>query len=86
MLPELAAAFGSLILKVIWPLYGILEAGNHWFHMYYCHHTDWLKMETSMYDLCLLHCTELDTGFGIIGMQIDDTLLLVDSGFALCEQ
>jgi hypothetical protein len=43
-------------------------------------------METSSFDPCLLHCTETDNGFGIVGMQTDDTLLLADSTFAAWEQ
>ena len=33
------------ILRVIKPLYGVLEAGNHWFKMYYQYHISKLKME-----------------------------------------
>jgi hypothetical protein len=84
--PELADVFQSSILKVIRPLYGIPEAGNHWFRTYHRHHTDRLNMETSSFDPCLLHCTETDNGFGIVGMQTDDTLLLADSTFAAWEQ
>jgi hypothetical protein len=84
--PELATAFRSSILKVIRPLYGIPEAGNHWFRTYHRHHTDRLNMKTSSFDPCLLHCTEPDNGFGIIGMQTDDTLLLADNLFATREQ
>ncbi|KAE8553803.1 hypothetical protein EYB25_002341 [Talaromyces marneffei] len=84
--PELTATFQSSILKVIRPLYGIPEAGNHWFRTYHRHHTDRLKMETSTFDPCLLHCSEPNTGFGIVGMQTDDTLLLADDLFAIREQ
>ena len=66
--PELAAVFQSKILKVIRPLYGIPEAGNHWFCTYQQHHTDRLNMSMSIYDPCLLHCTEADTGFGIVSI------------------
>ncbi|KAE8549025.1 hypothetical protein EYB25_007540 [Talaromyces marneffei] len=84
--PELTATFQSSILKVIRPLYGIPEAGNHWFRTYHRHHTDRLKMETSTFDPCLLHCSEPNTGFGIVGMQTDDTMLLADDLFAIREQ
>jgi hypothetical protein len=33
------------ILKVIKPLYGIPEAGNHWFSTYHRHHTEKLRMK-----------------------------------------
>jgi hypothetical protein len=83
---ELVAIFRSKILKVIRPLYGIPEAGNHWFRTYQQHHMDRLNMTTSTYDPCLLHCTEAHKGFGIVGMQTDDTLLLADPHFAKREQ
>ncbi|SLM34983.1 conserved hypothetical protein [Lasallia pustulata] len=70
------------ILKVIKPLYGVPEAGNHWFNTYHCHHTEKLQMEQSIYDPCLLYCT---TSFGIVGLQTDDTLFLADKDFATAE-
>jgi len=33
------------ILKVIKPLYGVLEARNHWFKTYHSHHINELAME-----------------------------------------
>ena len=44
---ELAHEFGlpgDSILKVIKPLYGVPEAGNHWFKTYHLHHTEKLQM------------------------------------------
>ena len=43
------------ILKVEKPLYGVPEAGNHWFMIYYNHHIDKLGLTTSIYDPCLLY-------------------------------
>ncbi|TAQ87858.1 hypothetical protein B7494_g3834 [Chlorociboria aeruginascens] len=51
------------ILKVIKPLYGVPEAGNHWFKTYYQHHVDELQMTQSTYDPCLLYTNSL--GFGL---------------------
>lgn len=42
------------IFKVIRPLYGIPEAGTHWFGTYHKHHREKLFMETSTFDPCLL--------------------------------
>jgi hypothetical protein len=84
--PELATAYGSIILKVIRPLYGIPEAGNHWFCTYQQHHTNQLNMTSSIFDPYLLYSTEVATSFGIVGIQIDDTLLFADPAFAVREQ
>jgi hypothetical protein len=90
----------GLILRVIKPLYGVPEAGNHWFNTYHSHHITKLQMNQSTYDPCLLYTTGStasnttgstgsdngeNTGFGIIGMQTDDTLILADKTFATNE-
>ena len=35
----------DLVLKVVKPLYGVPEAGNHWFKTYYSHYINELTME-----------------------------------------
>ena len=72
-------------MKIIKLLYGVPEAGNHWFNTYHRHHTGRLQMEQSAYDPCLLY-TDKDTGFGIVGLQTDDTLFLGDDVFAEAEE
>jgi hypothetical protein len=67
------------ILRVVKPLYGVPEAGNHWFSTYHSHHIKKLSMEQSMYDPCLLYTTR---PFGIIGLQTNDTLFIGDVQFA----
>lgn len=42
-------------------------------------------MTTSTYNPCLLISKESTTGFGIVGMQIDETLALSDQQFATKE-
>lgn len=42
-------------------------------------------MKTSTYDPCFL-ITDTDESFGIVGMQVDDTLLLADEKFAQLEE
>ena len=73
------------IMEVIKPLYGIAEAGTHWWATYYKHHLTKLSMVTSSYDPCLL-ITKSDDIFGIVGMQTDDTLILSDSKFSNLEE
>ena len=70
-------------MKVVKPLYGVPEAGNHWFKTYHSHHIQQLYMNQSMYDPCLLQSNE---PFGIIGLQTDDTLFLADETFINTEQ
>ncbi|KAI0993761.1 hypothetical protein K3495_g14423 [Podosphaera aphanis] len=80
--PELRKRFGSdIILKVVLPLYGIPEAGTHWWVTYYSHHRDKLHIVTSTYDPCFLISMTKDS-FGVVGMQTDDTLILCNSAFA----
>jgi hypothetical protein len=73
------------IMVVRKPLYGIPEAGTHWWATYSKHHQEKLGMKTSSYDPCLLITTSKDA-FGVVGMQTDDTLILGDDNFAKLEQ
>lgn len=81
------------ILRVIKPLYGVPEAGNHWFNTYHSHHIQELRMSQSTYDPCLLHTggsTQYKgkgdrDGFGLVGLQTDDTLILGDARFTANE-
>ena len=72
------------IMTVIKPLYGIAEAGTHWWATYSKHHRDKLLMTTSTYDPCFLISTT--DKFGVVGMQIDDTIILADEQFAALEE
>ncbi|KAI0994393.1 hypothetical protein K3495_g13789 [Podosphaera aphanis] len=73
------------IIRVIKPLYGIAEAGVHWFATYQKHHINELDMRTSTFDPCLLIATDHDA-FGIVGLQTDDTLLLTSATFSEKEE
>jgi len=44
----------NMVMRVIKPLYGIAEAGTHWWATYHSHHLKKLQMVTSTYDPCLL--------------------------------
>jgi hypothetical protein len=73
---------GELLWKVLRPLYGVPEAGTHWFRTYHNHHLTRLGMSQSSYDPCLLFTPyQSKTGQGIVGLQTDDTLIVCDSAF-----
>jgi hypothetical protein len=72
-----------VVLKVLRPLYGVLEAGNHWFKTYHTYYTNQLGMEQSTYDPCLLYDP---CGTGTVGLQTDDTLFTSNKAFAAKEQ
>ena len=65
------------------PLYGVPQAGNHWFATYHTHHKEKLGMTKSTYDPCLLYRFG---PLGIVGMQTDDKLILADNDFASNEE
>ena len=71
----------NTIMVVVKPLYGIAEAGTHWWATYSNHHKTKLSIETSTFDPCLLISTSDSEGFGIVGMQTDDTIILADDKF-----
>ncbi|KAM4061308.1 cwf18 domain containing protein [Hirsutella rhossiliensis] len=74
------------IIRVIKPLYGIAEAGVHWYRTYQQHHLKNLDMSTSTYDSCLLITNTGPNTFGIVGMQTDDTLMLGTDSFSAREE
>ena len=86
--PELSSELGisgNTVLKVVKPLYGVPEAGNHWFTTYHSHHINQLGMSVSTFDPCLLSSIG-PTKFGVVGLQTDDTLILCDTAFAELEE
>jgi hypothetical protein len=82
--PKGVAQWEGFYLKVVKPLYGVPEAGNHWFGTYQKHHIDKLQMTQSTYDPCLMYSTT--TTFGLVGLQTDDTLIVADDAFAKAEE
>ncbi|XDG08264.1 hypothetical protein ABKA04_007879 [Annulohypoxylon sp. FPYF3050] len=68
------------LMVVVKPIYGVPEAGTHWWATYFKHHKERLGMITSTYDPCLL-ISEAKDKFGIVGMQTDDTLGVSDKAF-----
>jgi len=75
----------SKLLRVVQPLYGLAEAGTYWFHTYYQHHYEKLHMTNLTFDLCLLVEASNPTK-GVVGIQTDDTLILVTDELADIEQ
>ena len=73
------------IIRVIRPLYGIAEAGVHWFATYQGHHCNKLNMVTSTYDPCLLVTDGRRETFAIVALQTDDTLAVCTDRFATAE-
>lgn len=71
------------ILKVVKPLYGVPEAGNHWFVTYYNYHINDFSMTESTYKPCLLYRCK---PFGLVGPQTDDTLILANDTFATAKE
>ena len=87
--PELGLGHDQL-LRVARPLYGIPEAGMHWFSTYHRHHVDALGMTASSYDPCLLFTPAAMDGHksgarGITCLQTDDTANAGNEAFAQLE-
>jgi len=76
----------NAIMMVTKPLYGIAEAGTHWWATYNRHHRENLQMDSSTFDPCLLISSPNNSNFGVIGMQTDDTIGLTDGEFSAREE
>ncbi len=88
------------ILRVVKLLYDVSETETHWFNTYQKHHKKKLSMIESTFDSCLLHIKLISqiefiefinqssfiSNFGIVDLQTDDTLILVDDEFATLEE
>ncbi len=61
----------GIILLVVKPLYGLIEAGIYWFTTYIDHYRKRLVIETSCFDPCLLLTID-SVNFGIIGLQTNN--------------
>jgi polyhydroxyalkanoate synthesis regulator phasin len=70
----------DMIIIIRKPLYGIAEAGTHWWATYHGHHKEKLNMTTSVYDPCLM-ITTTEEAFAMVALQTDDTLILGDKAF-----
>jgi hypothetical protein len=75
-----------MLLKVLLPLYGVPEAGTHWFRTYHNYHIEKLKLQQSSYDPCFLFTAISDdmnhaTDTAIVGLQTDDTLIACNASF-----
>ena len=74
------------VMKVIKPLYGVPEASTYWLNTYHTHHINKLSMMESTYDSCLLYTDGNDKGFGVVGLQTYDTLILANDIFATAKE
>lgn len=75
-----------MVLKVIKPLYGVPEADAHWYKTYHANHIQNLTMLKSLYNSCLLWVSSPSMGFGVFGLQTNDTPILADKTFAAAEE
>ena len=72
-------------MVVLKPLYGIAKAGTYQWATYSKYYKEKLFMIISTYDPCLL-ITTLKEIFGVVGMQTDDTIILVNKKFLAFEE
>src|SRR6266568_6572548 len=71
----------DIIIVILKPLYGITKAGTHWWATYSKHYKEKLLMTTFTFNPCFL-ITTMGTPFGIISMQINNTIILGDDQFS----
>lgn len=82
----------DMLLEIRRPLYGIPEAGLHWFNTYHAYHKNELDMKPSSHDLCLLYTKDgpshdaREQPAGITCLQTDDSLFLANTKFKNLEE
>ncbi len=75
----------TTIIVVLKLLYGVPEAGMYWWATYLKYYKEKLSIESSTYDPCLLISTNKER-FGIIAIQTNNTLGLLNKEFAVLEE
>ena len=71
--PELNLPSGK-VLRAVKPLYGVPEAGLHWFITYRDHHENNLDMESCTVDKCILYrMKNTESVPDVVILQVDDT-------------
>lgn len=86
--PEAAKAYNlgpDDIIHVVKPLYGIAEAGNHWYETWTNYIQGTFGLRPSAFDPCLLITENGRKPFAIAGTQVDDTLFIGDGDFVELE-
>lgn len=73
-------------MKVIKLLYSILETIIHWFNNYHIYHINKLFIIEFTYNSCILYTISNDKSFEIVGLQIDNTLILANDIFAAAKK
>ncbi len=76
----------TIVLNVKRPLYGLPEAGVHWFATSHRHHVQRLHMQDSAQDKCLLWTERDSPARGIVCLQVDDSPVAGDKTFVKLEQ
>ena len=78
----------NILLRIIYPLYGITESGTYWFNIYWNYYLTKLGIRTSLYDTCLLITKEATnkSKVGFVGIQTDNTLILGGPSFIKKEE
>lgn len=84
----------DVLFRVNRPLYGIPEAGIHWYKTYHTYHKHDLKMSPSVYDPCLLSTKaslaitsgSRSTPRGIVCLKTDDTAYIGNKAFFKLEE
>lgn len=71
----------NTVLRVVKPIYGIPEAGFHWYITYLAHHIDTLQIRRSRTYPFLLIKRSNGSLRGLIALQVDDILGLGTPGF-----
>jgi hypothetical protein len=57
-----------MIFKVVKPLYGVPEAGIHWYGTYSAHHREKLSIDTSTFNPYLLVTRDQEGLFSVVGI------------------
>jgi hypothetical protein len=74
------------VLFLVIPLYGLGEAGLHWFVTFFKYHKVDLGMSPSTLDTCLLYKREIAELEALVSVQVDDSMALGNAAYFAQEE
>jgi hypothetical protein len=76
----------SWVLVLVRPLYGLGEAGLHWFLTFFRYHKEDLGLSPTSLDLCLLYKRDKNEELqALVSVQVDDSLAVGDA-YVFCSR
>lgn len=83
---QLRRVFSGYLFHIVKPVYGLKEAGAYWFSKYFNAWISAVRMVATALDVCLLYRRQGNKLDGVVGIQVDDTIMAGSPEFTSAEE